>query len=224
MHHFGLIALISFLLGAIPFGVLLARAFKLPDPRTLGSGNIGATNMLRTGSKKVALLTLLLDAGKGALAVWIAYRLFPLNTIIAEPFSAGCPPPGPCITHISFPPLEAFALSLAALGHMLSPWLKFKGGKGVATILGGALMFSPVVGAFACVIWLMTYLFFRYVSLASIIMLALLPVMVGLRVDGMSAAIIGFACAVALYKHRSNIHRLMQGVEPKTHLKRGQHG
>lgn len=185
-----IVAVAAYFLGSIPFGVVLARLCGTADPRSVGSGNIGATNMLRTGNKKLAALTLLLDAGKGALAVWLAYRLFPASE-------------------------SALALTLAAIGHMASPWLKFTGGKGVATLLGGALAFAWPVGVASCCLWLLAYITTRYVSLASITALALLPLATWLRVDGVSAALVGVACGFAIYKHRSNIARLRAGFEPK---------
>ena len=172
-----MIALMSYLIGSIPFGVLLARAFHLPDPRTIGSGNIGATNMLRTGRRDIAALTLLLDAGKGAVALALAYHFFShlvmdtqseaIDACGQQPTLDNC---GILIFDVHY---AALALTAAALGHMVSPWLKFSGGKGVATILGGTLAFSWPVGASACCIWLLVYITTRYVSLASIIMLAL---------------------------------------------------
>lgn len=203
---------IAYLIGSIPFGVLLARAFRLPDPRTIGSGNIGATNMLRTGNRHVALLTLLLDAGKGAVAAWVAYYLFAI--VVPNP-AADCAVPGTCMTRVSNSHLEALALTFAALGHMFSPWLKFSGGKAVATILGGALAFSWPVGAAACGVWLLVFVLMRYVSLASLVMMALIPFVAWLRVDATSAMILAVACALAIYKHRGNIARLRAGTELK---------
>lgn len=205
--NIALVAFVSYLIGSIPFGVVLARLFRLPDPRSIGSGNIGATNMLRTGNKKVALLTLLLDAGKGALAVFFAYLYVAANDHIIMAEMNGHP------TY-----LPALALTAAAIGHMATLWLKFTGGKGVATILGGALALSGCVGLSACAIWLAIYLLTRYVSLASVMMLGLLPVVVGISIDWASAAIVAIACAYAIYKHRSNIARLRRGEEPKMRL------
>ncbi len=217
-----LIVLFAYLLGSIPFGVLLARAFGLPDPRTIGSGNIGATNMLRTGNKKVALLTLLLDAGKGVVAILLTEKLFAhpvFNVQLAAVDGCGRAPTLENCSIASFDlHLAALALAAAAFGHMVSPWLKFSGGKGVATILGGALAFSWPVGATACCVWLLVYITTRYVSLASVLMLALLPLAIWLRVDGLGAGIVATACAYAIYKHRSNIARLRRGEEPKVEL------
>jgi glycerol-3-phosphate acyltransferase PlsY len=194
-----LIAIIAYFIGSVPFGIVLAKLFGLPDPRTIGSGNIGATNMLRTGRKDIAALTMLLDGGKGMMAVWLASYLLSPN------------PQSP----IPNPAVEALALAAAAFGHMASNWLKFKGGKGVATLLFGTLAFSWPVGASICCIWMLITFTTRYVALASIGAIALLPLAVWLRVDATSAIIIATACAFAIYKHRSNLARLRAGTEPK---------
>ncbi len=189
------IMIVSYALGSVPFGVVLAKLFRLPDPRYIGSGNIGATNMLRTGNKRVALLTLLLDAGKGAAAVLLSTHLFNATDVA-----------------------QALALLLAAVGHMYSPWLAFKGGKGMATMLGGSLAFSWPVGMALLSVWLITAFTTRYVSLASIAALAVAPFVTWLRVDSTSAFIIGIGSAIAIWKHRDNIKRLRDGFEPKITL------
>jgi glycerol-3-phosphate acyltransferase PlsY len=218
------IAILGWALGGIPFGVLLAKLFRLPDPRYIGSGNIGATNMLRTGRKDVALLTLLLDAGKGAVAVVLAKLLF------APPAPTGC------LVHTAWTPemeracaelstvhpwLGAIALLFAAIGHMYTPWLKFKGGKGVATILGAALAFAWPVGMATIVIWIIIFYTTRYVSVASILSLALMPLIAWLRVDGISALIIAAAVAIAIWRHRENISRLRKGFEHRFSFGKG---
>ena len=193
------IIILGWALGSIPFGVVLAKIFHLPDPRYIGSGNIGATNMLRTGNKKVAALTLLLDAGKGAAAVLITYHVFTDTP----------------------PAMQALALLASAMGHMYSPWLKFKGGKGVATILGAALAFAWPLGMAFTFIWLLVVLITRTVSLGSIIALAIMPLVAWLRIDGTSAIIVAVAAAFAIWKHRSNIGRLRHGFEPKLNFGKG---
>lgn len=192
------ILILSYALGSVPFGVLLAKLFRLPDPRYIGSGNIGATNMLRTGRKDVALMTLLLDAGKGAAAVGLTSHLF----------------------NAAYPAL-ALAVTVAAVGHMYTPWLKFKGGKGMATVLGGALAFSWPVGIAAMLIWILVCYTTRYVSVASIVSLASIPLVSWLRIDGTSAFIIAIASGIAIWRHRENIKRLRMGVEPKVFNKGG---
>jgi glycerol-3-phosphate acyltransferase PlsY len=213
------ILVLGYALGSVPFGVVLAKIFKLPDPRYIGSGNIGATNMLRTGNKKVALLTLLLDAGKGAAAVLITTALFsvaihePVLTCLSDALS------DPSCIHLSInPALTALAVLSATVGHMVSPWLKFKGGKGMATILGGSLAFAWPVGMAALIMWLIVTFTTRYVSLGSIAALAVVPLIAWLRVDGTAAFILAIAGGIAIYKHRDNIKRLRQGFEPKVSL------
>ena len=217
------ILIIGIAIGGIPFGVLIAKLFSLPDPRYVGSGNIGATNMLRTGNKKAALLTLLLDAAKGGLVVALTYYLFHGSsdvcgtdtmtgiTVCAEEI------------HPETSNNQALALAVlaAALGHMYSPWLKFKGGKGVATLLGSGLVFSWPVGMASLFVWLIVVFVKRYVSLGSVIALAIAPLVTWLRVDGQSALIIAVACALAIWKHRANIKRLHDGFEPKLNFGKG---
>jgi acyl phosphate:glycerol-3-phosphate acyltransferase len=209
------ILILGYVLGSVPFGVILAKAFKLPDPRYIGSGNIGATNMLRTGNKKVALLTLLLDAAKGAVAVILVSQLFPVFDVARAAVDACGMQPTLENCGASNPHYTALAVLAAAVGHMYSPWLKFKGGKGVATLFGGALAFSWPVGMAGFIIWAIVMFVKRYVSLASIIALAAAPLITWLRVDGTSAFILAIACGIAIWKHRDNIKRLRQGFEPK---------
>ena len=192
------ILVLAYTLGSIPFGVLLARLFHLPDPRYIGSGNIGATNMLRTGRRDIAALTLLLDGGKGAAAVLVSNALY-------EPTSAWL----------------AFAVLMAAVGHMYSAWLSLKGGKGMATILGGTLALSWPVGMAALVIWLLVCFTTRYVSVASIVALITIPLIAWLRVDGPSALILAIAAGIAIWRHRSNIIRLHRRFEPKVTFGKG---
>jgi len=192
VSHCILIVVISFAIGSVPMGVLLAKAFRLADPRTIGSGNIGATNMLRTGNKKVALLTLLFDALKGVVPVLIAYRMF------HAPYA-----------------LASLALLIALIGHCYTPWLKGKGGKGVATALGGTFALSWPVGIAFCCAWLLVFLFTRYVSLASIAALVAVPLVAWLRLDLDSAIILAGATAIGIWRHRENLKRLRAGIEPK---------
>lgn len=209
---------IGIAIGGIPFGVLLAKLFRLPDPRYIGSGNIGATNMLRLGNKKVALATLLLDMLKGWVVVWTTHLLF--SKFVPDP-AADCAIPNTCGHDVTEPILLALAVLAAAIGHMYSPWLKFKGGKGVATLFGGALAFSwPVAMASLCV-WAITVFVTRYVSLGSILALAAAPLVAWLRMDGTSALILAIASGIAIWKHRENIKRLRKGFEPKMSFGKG---
>jgi glycerol-3-phosphate acyltransferase PlsY len=185
----------GYLLGSIPFGLVLTRMAGLGDIRTIGSGNIGATNVLRTGNKPLAAAVLILDSGKGAAAVLIAGMLL----------GAGLP--------------MVLAGVLAVVGHNFPVWLGFKGGKGVATTLGTLIALSPLVGAAACATWLIVAALFRYSSLAALIALAAAPIYVVL-IDG--AGIIApltlgaaFLAVLAWIRHEANIRRLLVGNEPK---------
>jgi glycerol-3-phosphate acyltransferase PlsY len=194
----------SYLLGSIPFGYLLVRIFRGEDVRQSGSGNIGATNVSRK-SPILGLLTLLLDALKGSCAVWLAskalMRAFPGN-IDASPY----------------PALAVVALC-AILGHMFPVWLRFRGGKGVATALGAFALLVPraTLGAFA--IFVIVALASRYVSLASIAAAASLPIFAWLQLrDGIDQDLltivpITVASVLVIAKHHDNIRRLLSGTE-----------
>jgi len=185
-----LAALLGYLLGSIPFGVLITRALGLGDLRAIGSGNIGATNVLRTGNRAAAAATLLLDAGKGAAAVLVARAL------------AGDP--------------AALVAGFAAfLGHIFPVWLGFKGGKGVATFLGVTLALAWPAGLAACATWLAAAFAFRFSSLAALVAAAATPVWLALF-GPPGAAWLGLALAALIFlRHRANIARLLAGTEPR---------
>lgn len=185
-----LVAVAAYLLGSIPFGLVIARAFGLGDLRKIGSGNIGATNVLRTGSKPAAALTLTCDVGKGAFAVFIARSLFGGNA--AE--------------------MAGFA---AFLGHCYPIYLGFKGGKGVATFLGTVLALVWPVGLAVCATWLATAAALRFSSLAALVAAALSPVYaLLLGQPGFAAGLAAMALLIFL-RHRGNIMRLVRGTEPR---------
>lgn len=179
----------AYLLGSVPFGLLLTRLAGYGDIRAIGSGNIGATNVLRAGNKKLAALTLLLDMGKGAAATLLVACIQPW----AAPLAAMC----------------------ALIGHVFPVWLKFKGGKGVATALGAMTALCWPAGLAAMATWLAVAFAFRISSLAALVALALMPVYGGLW-GGVPA--IDFAIPAAMlivFTHRENIKRLLAGTEPK---------
>lgn len=192
----GLGALLGYLLGSLPFGLILTRAAGLGDVRQIGSGNIGATNVLRTGSKKLAAATLLLDGLKGTAAVLVASWLWGEAAAVL----AG---------------LAAF------LGHLFPVWLNFRGGKGVATYIGVLIGLVWQGAALFALLWLATAAITHYSSLSAIV--ASLVVPVALIIMGYEAyALIAIVMsALLLWKHRANIRRLMNGEEPKIGGKAG---
>lgn len=181
--------LLGYLLGSIPFGLLLTRAAGLGDIRKVGSGNIGATNVLRTGRKGLAAATLLLDALKGVVAVLIADQVGQLAAVGA---AAG-----------------------AVLGHMFPVWLSFKGGKGVATTLGIMWGLSWPVGAIACASWLLFAAIFRYSSLAALLSVVIAAIAAWLLTDPKAATLLTLLVPLVWARHHENIARLLKGTETK---------
>ena len=182
-------ALFGYLLGSIPFGLLLTKLAGVGDIRSIGSGNIGATNVLRTGRKDLALATLLLDGGKGAVAVLIARYFSEDLTVIAG--------------------------AAAIVGHQFPVWLKFKGGKGVATKLGTLIAVNWMVGIGACLVWLVTALVFRYSSLASLIAVAAAPLLALWLGTPAQVWLAALAAVLVWILHHQDIKRLLKGEEPK---------
>lgn len=184
------VAICAYLLGSVPFGLVMARLFGLGDLRQIGSGNIGATNVLRTGNKPAAFLTLVLDAGKGAIAVLIA------RAVAGEDAAQ----------------LAGFA---AFLGHCFPIFLGFKGGKGVATFLGTLLALSFPVGLAACATWALVAFITRYSSLSALVAACLSPVLaVVLGKADLTLLTLSLAVLV-LIRHRENIQRLRAGTETR---------
>ncbi len=184
---------IGYLLGAIPFGLILTRMFGAGDLRKVGSGNIGATNVLRTGRKGLAVATLLLDMGKGAAAVCIARMIAPELALIA-----------------------GFA---AFLGHCYPVWLKFNGGKGVATMLGIALAFNWGIGLIFAVVWLGALALSRMSSVGGMTAAVATPIAAFIIFDWHPAKMLGLMAIIVLWKHRENIARIRAGTEPKVGVK-----
>ncbi|WP_137111059.1 glycerol-3-phosphate 1-O-acyltransferase PlsY [Rhodobacter sp. SY28-1] len=190
-----LTAALGYLLGSIPFGVLVTRAMGLGDLRQIGSGNIGATNVLRTGNKGAALATLLLDGGKGAVAVLLA------RWLVGED--------------------AAQVAGLAAfLGHLFPVWLRFKGGKGVATFIGVLLALNGLVGLAVCVTWLLGVVVTRTSSIAALVAAAASGLFVLALTDG-SLLLLTLILTVLIYvRHSENLKRIKAGTEPKIGAKK----
>jgi len=184
---------LGYLLGSIPFGLLLTRLTGKGDIRDIGSGNIGATNVLRTGSKALAILTALLDCLKATAAILIARRLF-------GEASAGAAATG------------------AMVGHLYPVWLKFRGGKGVATLLGVLIPLLPIAAGIYAAIWILLLLTLRISSVAGMTAAASAPVTAFILHSAYTLMPLGFAVLV-LWKHRENIARLMKGTEPRLGMK-----
>ncbi len=185
-----IVATLSYLLGSIPFGIVITRAMGLGDIRQIGSGNIGATNVLRTGNRLAAALTLVLDAGKGAIAV-LAARL------------------------LAGEDAAQVAGGFAFLGHLWPVWLGFKGGKGVATFLGTLLALAWPVGLLACATWAATAALTRISSLSALTAAALTPVYAILTGQPQFVLLTILLAALIFVRHHANIRRLIAGTEPR---------
>lgn len=213
-----IIVAVSYLLGSIPFGYVLVRIFRNEDVRLTGSGNIGATNVARTGSKGLAIATLLFDALKGyaavAFAFWIASRQrleSPVPTSVYDRTTVVMS------SHTIFL-LAALAAFVAILGHMFPVWLRFKGGKGVATAAGSFVALAPRAMLVALVLFVLVVALTRYVSLGSIVAGAALPLCVwwlgpGERVTAPILLLIAASSLLIILRHKDNIRRLLAGTE-----------
>jgi len=186
----------GYLIGSVPFGLVLTRLAGLGDIRDIGSGNIGATNVLRTGNKILALATLLLDSGKGAAAALILGSFDPLAGLIGG--------------------------GMAILGHNFPIWLKFKGGKGVATTLGVLIAVAWPVGVAACVTWMVSAFLFRFSSLAALSALAASPIYAWWLADPGVTVLAALLAILSFIRHHENITRLMKGEESKIGKKKGE--
>jgi glycerol-3-phosphate acyltransferase PlsY len=192
----------AYLIGSIPFAVVISKLFGLADPRSYGSGNPGATNVLRSGNKAAALLTLIGDAAKGWFAVWLAAGW------VHEPITLAC------VTLAVF------------LGHLFPLFLGFKGGKGVATAFGVLLAIQPIMALLTAIAWIATLVIFRFSSLAAIVSAVLAPVIYVVAGQYIWQATLPMSLAISvmgallLYRHRANITRLLQGTEPRVGSKK----
>lgn len=180
----------AYLLGSVSFGIVVSRAMGLPDPSTYGSGNPGATNVLRTGKKSAALLTLMGDAAKGWLAVWLAL-------------------------HFGLSPLWVAIVGAAVfLGHLYPVYYQFKGGKGVATALGVLLALSPWLGLAVMLVWVLVFAVWRYSSLAALVAAALAPLYAFWQFGAEPRAwLVVLMAALLIWRHKSNIKKLLAGEE-----------
>ena len=185
-----LTAVLAYLLGAIPFGVVITRIMGLGDLRQIGSGNIGATNVLRTGNKPAALATLLLDSGKGAIAVLLARALAGQDAAL-------------------------IAGAAAFLGHLYPVWLNFKGGKGVATYIGVLLGVAPLMVLVFAAVWLSVAKLSRYSSLSALVATLVVPVVSYAIGDTKPAILFAIMTLITWIKHKANIQRLLAGTESR---------
>ena len=190
--EFFTIGIISYLMGSIPFGFILTKIFLKKDIREIGSGNIGATNALRTGNKLIGYSTLLLDVMKAILPV--------------------------LYVKINHPELIYIASLCAFLGHVFPVWLKFKGGKGVATYLGILFTINIILGFIFCVSWLLIFLISKYSSLSSLIGSLTIPVYIFFNDQMSNALFFGIMFVLIFYTHRENIKRLKNKEESKTKI------
>jgi acyl phosphate:glycerol-3-phosphate acyltransferase len=195
LQTYSALGTICYLLGSIPFGYLLVRLFKNEDIRATGSGNIGATNVARSGARGLAIATLLLDALKGSAAVILAARMIMNADATKE--------------------AEAYAAFFVILGHCFPVWLKFRGGKGVATALGAFVLLTPKALGIGLLVFIITVLLSRYVSLGSVLAAVTVP-LASYWFDAMSMKallLLSASCLVVIVKHRQNIGRLIAGTE-----------
>jgi len=188
-----LVILYSYLLGSIPFGLIYAKIAGLGDVRNIGSGNIGATNVLRTGNKQVAAYTLLSDIAKGSIAVLITNKFFSEYSLLS--------------------------FLIVYLGHIFPVWLKFKGGKGVATFIGGILITNYILGLVFLITWGVTAKIFKISSLSAIIAFIVTLVVTFIFYDFNLTLLMFFFTVFSIYTHRDNIKRIISGDESKINTK-----
>ncbi len=201
-----IIPIICYLIGSIPFGLILTKLKGLKDLRTIGSGNIGATNVLRTGNKKLALLTLILDFSKGYIPLLIILKIFKTSFFLT-------------ITANFY--LDQFSMILiygyfSIIGHCYPIWLKFKGGKGVATSLGVVFLLDPLIGLMLLAIWILIFYIFKVSSLSALIASTCFPVLMFLKYEKVN--IIFFTILLTIFvffTHRKNIKRILKKEEKK---------
>ena len=195
------LSVFGYFVGSIPFGLILTKSSGLGDIRNIGSGNIGATNVLRTGNKKLAFITLIMDAGKGAFAIYLGVLLF--NFLEISNF-------------VSLELLKSIIATVSVFGHCFPIWLKFKGGKGVATGLGAILFLNLTVGIIALLIWIIIAKLFKMSSLSALFTYFIVPILIYYydkeNYFFIASLLISIIC---WFQHRENIKRLLKGLEPK---------
>jgi len=200
---------IGYFCGSVPFGLVLTRLAGYGDIRKIGSGNIGATNVLRTGNKTLALLTVLLDAFKAGFAAWLAFRFVPDKEFYFLDYATN---------------LKVFVSLLTGvcgiLGHMFPVWLKFKGGKGISSALGFLLVTYWPIGLIAFGVWLFMAFMFRYSSLSALTAAAIVPFATYLLAPPIYTLFYTFVVLLVIYKHHANIKRLIKGEESKISFKK----
>lgn len=182
-------AIFGYLMGSVPYGLLLTRLAGLGDVRTIGSGNIGATNVLRTGNKKLAAITLLMDGLKGFLAVFLVGLILHHGMLVAG--------------------------LTAVIGHLFPVWLGFKGGKGVATGFGVFYAIAWPIGVICCAVWLLMAFTLRYSSLSALVACAIAPIIALFLAGALPAEAVLIISALIYWKHRPNIRRLIRKEEPR---------
>ena len=191
----------GYLIGSVPFGLVLTKMSGLGDIRNIGSGNIGATNVLRTGNKKIAFLTLILDGSKGALALFLLTSIL-TNTSILSLYN--------------YELIMSVVAISSILGHCFPIWLNFKGGKGVATGFGTILFFNLIVGIIALIIWVLIAKLFKISSMSALISYFLIPfLMIFNSVENYFIIASIFISLICWFQHRENIKRLLNKTEPK---------
>ncbi len=206
---FILCALGGYLLGSIPFGLVLTRLAGYGDIRKIGSGNIGATNVLRTGNKTLALLTVILDAFKAGIAAYIALKLVPNELCFMFGWPATTSLIGSMIAGLS-----------GVIGHMFPVWLKFKGGKGVSSAFGFLLITYWPLALVALVVWLVMAFTFRYSSLSALTAAVALPIAAFFMLPQVYTFFYTIMAVLVIIKHHANIRRLLKGEESKISFKK----